>query len=286
MSSVAELVEAARNDALPLDAQHGAFTELVRLFEEMAFATSLRLLDDAEEARDATQEAFLTAWKKLRALREPEAFGGWLKRLIVTQCNRRRRSAHDHDELTDVASAVTERELDRRDKQRLLARAFAQLPAGELRAIVLFYFLGRTLNEIASLLEIPRATVGKRLYAARLKIRRRLPASVRAELIELRPSASFIRKVREGLFDEYLGDYRFDRRPDLVVRVVREGDFLVSYGAGQRNVLATIGEGAFVTSMYDGEGRFERDRRGHISRFVYYEFGKRLGVAKKIRLTR
>lgn len=62
---LAARVERARNDDLPVQEQHVAFAELVSLFEERAFGWALHLLDDPEEARDATQDAFVTAWLKM-----------------------------------------------------------------------------------------------------------------------------------------------------------------------------------------------------------------------------
>ncbi len=282
---LAAIVERARNDDLPVDEQQLAFAELVRRFEEPAFGWALHLLDDPEEAEDATQDAFITAWLKLRALRDPVAFGAWLKRLIATQCNRRRRKRQETKQPSDEQElcSVTQSRIDQRERQRILAKAMAGLSAGEYRVVVLFYFLGRKISEIATILGIPRGTVGKRLHSARICIRRKLPPAVRGEFLELRPSPQFLQKVREGLFDEYVGEYRFDERPEHVVRVEREGTLLVSYGGGQRNVLASIRDGALVPMEFDGEGRFQRNRRGSIVAFVYYEFGARLGVARKVR---
>ncbi|MFL6247688.1 MAG: RNA polymerase sigma factor [Vicinamibacterales bacterium] len=277
---IAALVVRARNDDLPVDRQHDAFAELVHRFEETAVDWSLRLLDDPEEAKDAAQEAFLTAWLKLRQLRDPAAFGAWLKRLIATQCSRRRRKASS-TELLCESSAVTQCWFERREQQRTLAAAISKLPETEHRIVVLFYFLGRKIDEIAGITGLPRGTVGKRLYSARIAIRRNLPRAVRSEILGLQPSAQFARKIREGLFDEYTGEYRFDERPELIVRIEREGAELVSYSAGQRSVLASIGTNALVTTAFDGEGRFLRDRHGRIAQFIYYEFGARLGVAKK-----
>jgi hypothetical protein len=162
-----------------------------------------------------------------------------------------------------------------------VASAVATLPAGERHVTVLYYFLGYTLKEVARLLHLKPGTVGKRLHSARLRIRRQLPPSVRGELVRLAPSPTFVQQVRRGLFDEYVGEYRFEQRPDLVVRIAREGDLLVSYGGGQRNVLASLSDESLLTSFYDGEGRFKRNRRGRVTHFVYYEFGKRLGIARK-----
>jgi len=282
-SDIAAIVDRARNDNLPIDQQHAAFAELVRRFEESAFCWSLQLLGDPEEAKDASQDAFVTAWLKLRQLRNAAAFGAWLKRLIATQCNRRRRKARGFALPSDQQlRASVEYHFGRREKQRLIATAISKLPEGEHRVVVLFYFLGRKIDEIAGILGVPRGTVGKRLYSARIAIRRNLPRAVREELLQLRHSPQFLRKVREGLFDEYVGEYRFDKRPELAVRIERQGALLVSYGGGQRNVLASIGDGALVTTSFDGEGRFRRDSAGRVVQFVYYEFGLRLGVAGKI----
>ena len=273
---VADLVERARNDALPVSEQHAAFAELVRRFEESAFGWSLRRLDDAEEARDATQEAFITAWLKLRQLRDPAAFGAWLKRLVSTQCNRRIRNAR-REEPASEGEVATQADSEHREKRRFVAGAISKLSEAEHRVVVLFYFLGRTLDEIAGILGVPRGTVGKRLHSARITIRRNIPRGVREEFLQTQ------RKVSEAMFDEYVGEYRFAERPDLVVRIEREDGLLVSYGGGQRSVLASLRDGALITTAYDGEGRFQRDSAGRVVQFTYYEFGARLGVATKIR---
>lgn len=278
-----DIVDRARNDDVPVDEQHRAFADLVRRFEESAFGWALHRLDDPEEAKDAMQDAFITAWLKLRTLRDATAFGAWLKRLIATQCNRRRRKRRQATRPPDEQHlcGVTQNHLDQRERQRILANAMAGLSESEHRIVVLFYFLGRKIGEIATILGIPRGTVGKRLYSARIRIRRKLPRWIRDEFLALRGSSSFLQKVREVLFDEYVGTYQFDERPDHVVRIAREGALLVGYGGGQRNVLARVHDGALVTTEFDGEGRFQRDRAGRIAAFIYYEFGARLGVARR-----
>ena len=50
---------------------------------------------------------------------------------------------------------------------------------------------------------------------------------------------------------------------------------------GQRDVLVSVADGSLLTAHYDGEGRFGRDSRGRVTHFVYYEFGRRLGIARK-----
>jgi RNA polymerase sigma-70 factor, ECF subfamily len=276
------IVERARNDDLPVAQQHDAFAELVSRFEESAFGWALHHLGDPEEAKDVAQDAFVMAWLKLRQLRDAAAFGAWLKRLIATQCNRRRRKSSDAQLLcAEELRATTQSHLDHRERQRVLATAMSRLSESEHRVLVLFYFLGRKIDEIAGILGLPRGTVGKRLYSARIVLRRNLPAALREEFVDLRPSPQFLQRIREGLFDEYVGEYRFDGRPADVIRIEREGSLLVGYGGDQRNVLASTHDGALITTEFDGEGRFQRDRTGRVVQFVYYEFGARLGIARK-----
>ena len=74
-----------------LDGDLDAFGEVVTRFKDMAFGCAYSILGDFEDAEDATQEAFVTAFRKLPDLREPERFPGWLRRLVLTACDRARR---------------------------------------------------------------------------------------------------------------------------------------------------------------------------------------------------
>ena len=245
------------------------------------FGIALDSLRDVDDAKDAAQDAFASAWLRLSQLRDPSAFSAWLKTIIATQCNRRRRHhPPSESELLEFHGSA-DTESPNFDYQSLIAKALASLPRGERDVMVLFYFLGYTQREIARLLHLKPGTVGKRLHSGRLKVRRSLPPSVRGEFVRLSPSRKFIESVRLGLFDEYVGEYRFARRPELVVSIAREGDFLISEAGGQRNILLSLGNRSLLTSHYDGEGRFHRNARGKVTHFVYYEFGRRLGIARR-----
>jgi RNA polymerase sigma-70 factor, ECF subfamily len=280
VASTGQLVEKARDPAAPLHEQHAAFAQLVEQSQHLVFGLALASLRNAEEAKDAAQDAFLTAWLRLHQLRDPSAFAAWLKTIVATQCNRRLRRRTRESALVELPESV-EADTSRAEYQSLVASAIAALPERERHATVLFYFLGHTQQEIARLLRLKPGTVGKRLHSARLRIRRRLPLSVRREFVRLAPSRRFVEKVQRGLFDEYVGEYRFERRPDLIVSIAREGDFLISEASKQRNVLTSVADESLLTSHYDGEGRFRRNRRGKVTHFVYYEFGRRLGIARK-----
>jgi RNA polymerase sigma factor (sigma-70 family) len=281
--TIAQLVDMARDPALPLEQQHAAFARLVERSQHVVMAIALAALRSRSEAEDAAQDAFIVAWQRLRQLRDASAFAAWLRSIVVTQCRRRLRRRPGGSAQVELPVTVAADE-GQAAYQSLVASAIAALPAGERHVTVLFYGLGYTLQEIGRLLHLQPGTVGKRLHSARLRIRRRLPPSVRGAFVRLAPSRTFVDKIRLGLFDEYVGEYRFERRPDLVVRIMREGDSLIGDGGGQRSTLASLSDESLVTRSYDGEGRFRRNRRGKVTHFVYYEFGRRLGIARKVRV--
>jgi RNA polymerase sigma-70 factor (ECF subfamily) len=281
---VGDLVSRARDPRASLATQHAAFTQLVERFEQMAFTTALSASTDADQARDACQEAFLLAWRRLPRLRDPAAFGGWLKRLVRTQCareRRRRTTPNVPNEISetapDPASLFTRYEL-----AHVISRAVAQLPVWECQAVTRFYFLGESLRDVGRALGVRVERAGKLVYSGRLRLRRSLPNSVTELFLARRPAPAFVRRVQAGVFDEFVGEYRFATRPNHPVIIRREGDELTSYAGGQRNILASRRKDTLVATEFDGEARFKRGRHGFVSHFIYYEFGRRLGVARKV----
>src|SRR4026208_1471931 len=70
-----------------------AFGEIVRRWERRIFALSYAMLGREEDARDATQETFLAAFRNLRGFRGEAKVSSWLHRIAVNQCiSRQRRS--------------------------------------------------------------------------------------------------------------------------------------------------------------------------------------------------
>ena len=70
-------------------AQHGdqaAFVDLIKVRSNRLFAIAQRILRDIDRAEDALQDALVIAWRDLRALRDPERFDAWLRRVLVHVC--------------------------------------------------------------------------------------------------------------------------------------------------------------------------------------------------------
>jgi RNA polymerase sigma factor (sigma-70 family) len=137
------LVEKARDPQASLQEQHDAFTGLVQESQHTVFAVAQASLRHVEDAKDASQNAFATAWRRLGQLRDPKAFDAWLKAIVVSECARQRRQRPFLPEDAAVSVAV-EAKVHDRDYQDLLATALEELPETERHVTVLFYFFGYT----------------------------------------------------------------------------------------------------------------------------------------------
>jgi len=82
------LVTRAASECPPAGERLAAFGELVRRFQDMAYGCAYAVLGDFHLAEDAAQEAFVAAYRDLARLREPNAFAGWLRQLVLARCRR------------------------------------------------------------------------------------------------------------------------------------------------------------------------------------------------------
>jgi len=286
------LVIKATDSNATLAEKHEAFGGLVRSFQDMAYACAYAVLGDFHLAEDAAQEAFISAWQKLSQLRQPEAFPGWFRRVVLTECNRLTRGkclrTMSLDEGVNLQAPHTDPQaaIERDELTKAVFTAIKKLSLNERMVVVLFYVKEHSQGDISAFLDVPVTTVAKRLYSARVRLRAMVMDGFKNDLTAHRPSrdGSFAEKVKAGIYDEYIGQYRFELRPELIVTIKREGESLMSEAAGQRNELfANDGaESELLTKEFDGRGSFVRNEQGRISHLIYFEFGREMGLAKKI----
>jgi RNA polymerase sigma factor (sigma-70 family) len=287
------LVTRATDQNATLAEQHEAFAALVRAFQDMAYASAYAVLGDFQLAEDAAQDAFISAWQKLYQLNQPEAFPGWFRRIVLTECSRRRRrgkrlQAERLEDNEPIASSLADPQtaLETDALRRAVFAAIMELPENERSVVTLFYLREHSQRDIGAFLELPVTTVAKRLYSARARLRGKMTRKFKEEFIAHRPSRSrtFEEKVAAGIFDEYVGEYKYEKRPDLTVTIKREGSKLISESAGQTNELFAAGDSETELHVreFDGRGLFVRNKKGRVTHFVYYEFGTEMGSAKKV----
>lgn len=171
--------------ALTGDAE--AFGEIVRRWERRIFALAYGMLGREEDARDATQETFLAAFRNLRGFRGEAKVSSWLHRIAVNQCiSRQRRSkvrseaALDDEQEKHASSFVTSvsyspaRMAEGRQETFAVRRAINSLPVELRQIVVMKEFEELTFREIADALDLPLSTVKSRLYTALKQLQMRL----------------------------------------------------------------------------------------------------------------
>ena len=184
----------ATDDALVLRAAHGdvgAFDALIATRIDRCYRLAWSILQNDADAADATQDAFVSAWRKLPRLRDTTAFDGWLNRIVANAALMARRhrgrlrevpvvpmnadadapAAWDRESRPDQSTesdAVVERDA--------MGRAFSRLRAAERAILVLHHVDERPVAEIARSLGIPIGTAKWRLHAARKALERAMEA--------------------------------------------------------------------------------------------------------------
>jgi len=166
-----------------------AFEVLVGSWLEPAFRIASAILGNEADARDATQDAFLAAWRRLRQLRDPERFDGWLYRILVNSCRGLRRGRRRVAEREIPMSALWEglepaddlaaRTDERAASQDAIERAWFRLSVAERTIIALHHLEHRPVAEIAAVLGIPTGTAKSRLFHARRSLDQALEAERR-----------------------------------------------------------------------------------------------------------
>ncbi len=170
------LVERARGGDLD------AFNALVELYQDQLYALVARMVPDVDQAADAVQEAFFSAYRKLDSFRGG-SFRSWVSRIAINaamdaQRAQRRRPTTAYPELEDETWQPPADEGDEpeptviaAERSRALAAALTQIAADQRTAIVLFDVEGYDYAEIAEITGVSLGTVKSRIHRGRLALR-------------------------------------------------------------------------------------------------------------------
>jgi RNA polymerase sigma-70 factor (ECF subfamily) len=150
-----------------------AFGELVERYQRVLFQLAYRVLHDREEARDATQAAFVRAWTHLPQFDRSRRFFSWIYRIQLNEALNRRTRQRPHEELDPNLSSNADDPADAhaRDRtQALIADALLELSAESRDVVILRHWLNLSYEEIAEQVHVPPKTVKSRLFTARQKL--------------------------------------------------------------------------------------------------------------------
>lgn len=162
-----------------------AFGEIVKRWERKIFALCFGMLNREDDARDAAQETFISAYKSLHSFRGDAKVSSWLHRIAVNQCiskQRWRKSRsesflEDETEGTNLAAPKRfspVRKAEQNERAKLIRQAVDSLPFELKEVIIMKEFEEMTFQEISDTLEIPLSTVKSRLYSALKQLKRKL----------------------------------------------------------------------------------------------------------------
>jgi len=194
-------------EALITDAQTGsldAFNTLVLHYQDSVFNTALRILGDEDQAADAAQDAFISAFKSIKAFRGG-SFKAWLMRTVTNACydelrRKKRRpttplepNTEDGDEMDSPRwladpGMTPDQQAEADEVEHAIQHCLDNLPVDFKTVVVMADIQGMDYLEVASAVRVPLGTIKSRLARARLRLREclqgfeeLLPASYRLE---------------------------------------------------------------------------------------------------------
>ena len=154
-----------------------AYASLVRAHPDIAFRTAMLITQDAAEAEEAAQDAFVKAWRSLPRFREGEPLRPWLLTIVANEARNRRRSAGRRQALalrvkppaatTDSAEAA----VLRRESRAALLAALSQLRDDDRLVLGCRYLLELSEAETAAALGVKPGTVKSRTSRALSRLR-------------------------------------------------------------------------------------------------------------------
>jgi RNA polymerase sigma-70 factor (ECF subfamily) len=137
---------------------------------DAVYRLSLAITGNEADARDAAQQTFVSAWRSLRRLQNADRFDAWLHRIAVNEARMTVR-ARTRRRLREIPSSavqrVTETAAPELDDGVRLGAALAHLTPDQRAILALHHLDGRSVADIAGVLDIPAGTVKSRLFTAR-----------------------------------------------------------------------------------------------------------------------
>jgi RNA polymerase sigma-70 factor (ECF subfamily) len=179
-TETAELVRQARQG------EKQAFNRLVMLYQTKMYNLALGYVKQQDEAKDLTQDIFVTIYRNLDKLRDENKFSAWLYQVAINHCRNRykrlqRRGFFSSQSIDDPDSPLhlttgenPEKTLEQNNRNRLLREAIAEMPAAEKEILLLRDIQELSYEEISDLLKIPLGTVKSKLNRSRLALKQRL----------------------------------------------------------------------------------------------------------------
>lgn len=161
---------------LALQGNHEAYGALVRRHQTTAYNVARRVVGDAQDALDVTQDAFVRAYDALAAFDRSRPFAPWLHTIttkLALNFVQRKRPTQELDaesEMPDTRADPEQRALAA-ERQQQVRKALLQLPPAWRAVVELRHFQDMSYDEIANALNLPVSDVKSHLFRARQKLK-------------------------------------------------------------------------------------------------------------------
>lgn len=153
-----------------MNGNDGAFEPLMRRRRDLVYSIALRLIGDADDAQDVTQNVFIKVYHKIHTLQSVDGFQAWLVRITRNACMDLLKSKHrqvmrsvDLAEFDEPGEADADR-AEQGSLSHLLEAALARIPMEQREVIVMKELHQLSFQEIADVLGAPLNTVKSRMY--------------------------------------------------------------------------------------------------------------------------
>ena len=170
--------------AASLDGDTAAFGDLVRRYQDRLYNTVYRLLDNADDAQDVVQDAFLNAYQSLDGFKGDSQFFTWLYRIAVNTAishkrkqrltlsiNAVRNGAGRVEPLDTSDASRPGHALERAEEERRVQGALNRLSPEHRAVLVMKDMEGQKYETMAEVLQVPIGTIRSRLHRARTELR-------------------------------------------------------------------------------------------------------------------
>ena len=161
------------------DGEREAFRHLVERYQDVLFGTAVLMTGNRAQAEEHVQEAFLAAWRGIHGFHSERPVKPWLMRILVnTVVSQRRRRAVStvsleyESEAEDAARPADE--IEAQHERLAIRQALAGLNPDQRQVVVLRFFAGLTVPQLAEAIGVREGTVKSRLHRALGQLRDQL----------------------------------------------------------------------------------------------------------------
>ncbi len=192
-----------------LDGRRDAFRQIVERYQTLVCSLAYSATGNVSQSEDVAQETFISAWKDLRLLRQPDKLRSWLCSIVRNRAHRSRRddgrepvrfaAPLEEADAAPAGEALPSEQAVSREEEAILWRSLEKIPENYREPLVLFYREHRSIEQVAAELELSEDAVKQRLSRGRKLLQEEVQAFVENTLRRTAPGQVFSGAVLAAL---------------------------------------------------------------------------------------